>query len=660
MTMSLLAPLFLFGLALLALPVWLHRLQTQSSDRKPFSSAMLLQTTEQQVHVRKKLKFLMLLGLRIALLLLIALIFAKPLWTRPDALPGLGPDGTHLIVLDTSASMQRKGAFEQALGLARRALDVVPAGALLQVFAADDALRAATELLPRQATHTAALAEIRPDARRLDFGHMIAAVDSYAESLPQPVTLHLISDFQDSAMPPRFADLASTHIASFIPWAVGSGQPFNWKVEFVRETAGGVDVGVFGSGPAERAGAVEIDLNGKIVDHRGVTATGPSVLTFSSLPVESGDNRLQVRIESDDDLSIDNENFYVIENQPPAPIPLLTLNPGGLPVTYLTTALQADPDGAYVVEPKLIGEFDLRTLSRYRWLLIDDIGAISSEVETALMEFLSNGGNILAFAGQRSTTMSRIPVSGNAIRPASLASSVDQFLSVGQVDNSHPMLAGTNGWYSVNVSQTVPIDDGLDDQVLIRLENGEPFLIERELGSGRMLLLAGGLENQGNDLPIRPVFVSFMIEAARYLAGGDRISRSYATGATLPLSLAGGVSGQVIDPDGNTILSLADTTRAQQIKLNKPGFYEVYTSQGDYVVAVNTDARESDLAPIDASVLERWVAAMAGAAAISNNATGGTHADPLELWPALLFILALLLIGESLLGNAYLAPRSAN
>ena len=77
--MSFLAPLFLLGALAIAVPFWLHRLQIQSSNRKPFSSAMLLETTEQQVHVQKKLKYLALLALRAALLALIALAFAKPL-----------------------------------------------------------------------------------------------------------------------------------------------------------------------------------------------------------------------------------------------------------------------------------------------------------------------------------------------------------------------------------------------------------------------------------------------------------------------------------------------------------------------------------------------------------------------------------------------------
>ena len=99
--MSFLAPLFFLGALAIAMPFWLHRMQTQSSDRKPFSSAMLLQTTEQRVHVRKKLKYLVLLALRVALLALLVFAFAKPLWTNPETLPGPGPDGTdYLTAID--------------------------------------------------------------------------------------------------------------------------------------------------------------------------------------------------------------------------------------------------------------------------------------------------------------------------------------------------------------------------------------------------------------------------------------------------------------------------------------------------------------------------------------------------------------------------------
>ena len=658
--MSFIAPLFLLGALAVAVPFWLHRLQTQSSDRKPFSSAMLLETTEQQVHVQKKLKYLALLALRTALLIVIALAFAKPLWMNPETLPGPGPDGTHLVLVDTSASMSRDGAFEQAIALAKQAIDAAPGGAMLQVFSASAAVREESELSAERGVHLAALQGLSPDPSRLEFGHVMTAIDRLAETMPSPVTLHIVSDFQDSGLPARFADMVSSRITTLQVHAPSTRPAVNWSVEATRESADGIDVVVSGIGGDDMATGVELSLNGIAVGTREISGSGTTALSFTGLVLEPGDNQVQVEITANDDLGMDDRRYHVIRNTPPAPIPLLTLNRGGLPVTYLTAALHSDPDNAFRIETAVIGDFDTRTLSRYSWLIVDDVGAVGPELEASLLEFVQKGGGLLAFAGRRSNTATRIPVSGHSIRPASTTAGDDHFLSIGQVDSGHPLLSGTDGWYAVNLSQTIPVETHPDDDVLVRLENDEAFVIERRLGQGRMLLVAGGLENQWNDLPIRPVFVSFMIEAARYLSGTEQVATAFDAGATLPLSLVGGVSGQVVDPDGRTVLSLADTTRAQRIELHKTGFYEVYTSQGDYVVAVNTDPRESELAAIAPETMQRWVAAMSAAAEPGETLTFEQEAEPFELWHALLLILALVLIGESVLANAHLTLRTSS
>ena len=401
-------------------------------------------------------------------------------------------------------------------------------------------------------------------------------------------------------------------------------------------------------------------LNGVQAGERQVSAPGTTTLRFSGLAFEPGDNRLRAQLVGGDDLAIDDARYHVVRNEPPAPIPLLTLNRDGLPVTYLSAALHSDPSGAYRVEPGVIGDFDTRTLSRYRWIIADDIGTIGADLETALTEFVAAGGGLLAFAGQRSVTAARIPVLGNGLAGASVGGSGSRFVSIGQVDTGHPLLADTQGWYAVNLSQTVPVRATTADEVLIRLENGEPFLMERRIGNGRVLLVAGGLENEWNDLPVRPVFVSFVIEAARYLSGVERLDQSFTAGESLLLSNSGSTSGQVVDPEGRSILSLADTTRAQRIPLRKTGFYEVYTTEGDYLVAVNTDPRESMLAPIAAETLRRWKDALSGGNDSRGAAMPQPEAQSVELWHALLFILVLVLIAESFLANVYLAPRTSS
>ena len=191
--MSLLAPLFLVGLAAMALPFWLHRLQTESSDRKPFSSAMLLETSEQRIHVRKKLRYFTLLALRVLCLALLAFAFARPLWTNPDTLPGPTPEGTHVVMVDTSASMGRSGVFERALALARDAIDAAPRGALVQVLGASADLREITTLSADRADHRAALGTLEVDATRLDYGRAMGAVDRMAATMPAPACTQAVS-----------------------------------------------------------------------------------------------------------------------------------------------------------------------------------------------------------------------------------------------------------------------------------------------------------------------------------------------------------------------------------------------------------------------------------------------------------------------------------
>ncbi|HWK55187.1 MAG TPA: BatA domain-containing protein, partial [Hyphomicrobiales bacterium] len=71
--MGLITPLFLLGLIGLGLPWWLHRLETQATERERFSTTRFLEATRKRVHVRRKLKFLLLMALRMALLAILAL-----------------------------------------------------------------------------------------------------------------------------------------------------------------------------------------------------------------------------------------------------------------------------------------------------------------------------------------------------------------------------------------------------------------------------------------------------------------------------------------------------------------------------------------------------------------------------------------------------------
>ena len=80
-------------------------------------------------------------------------------------------------------------------------------------------------------------------------------------------------------------------------------------------------------------------------------------------------------------------------------------------------------------------------------------------------------------------------------------------------------------------------------RVIVRLTDQTPLLMEKQIGEGHVLLLASGLDNLTNDLPVRPAFVAFVDRTARYLAGSDSISGSRLVDSYVPLRTAAARAG---------------------------------------------------------------------------------------------------------------------
>lgn len=652
MTMGLLAPWFLLGAAAIAVPFWLHRLQAQSAERRKFSSTMLLETSEQRVHVRRRLRYLLLLASRVLLLALAIIAFAQPFLERPPK-AGAVEAGTSIIVIDTSASMGRSGVFEQAIEAATGIVDDAPGGVALQVAAAGGTLRPAHEPTSDKGAARRALDELRPEAVRMDVGQLAREIGTLAKSATAPVTVHIVSDFQSSAMPARFADAIPPGVGRLVPYPVGTGDPVNWSVTFVRRAGAGVEVGVHAWGLTDGAADVELTINGARSGVRSVTGSGPHVVAFDEVLLQEGDNRALVAVRANDDLDADNRYYAVIPNHPPAPVLLLTGDTAGLPATYITTALESAGESSFDVLALSWRDVEPRVLGRYRWVIVDGLLGLDARLAASLHDYAAGGGNLLAFAGQSRGAPETMPVGGQRLGPAALVARPDRYRSVGQVDTRHPALSGTSGWHRLNVGPGPAIEPSESDRVLVRLDDGSPYVVEQRIGSGLLLTVFDALDNRASDLPVHAVFVGFMLDAAGYLAGRTSRVTSLVTGET---ASPGSGGGQVVAPDGSTLLELEATARPRPVRLEDPGIYEIHSGDDVFLVAANIDARESDLDPIDQVTLDLWRdSTYAETTAGAGGVRAGAAAAELQLWPWLLLALVLAAIVESVLANHRLA-----
>src|SRR5580692_3818932 len=127
--MGLLAPWFLAGLAGLALPVYLHLLKRQTSRPKPVSSLMLFESRTQSSTRHRRLRYFLLLSLRLLVLVLFDNSFSMRAGTRlADA-----RDAAMRVLAGKGAARAQIAAFGSQLHF------------MTQPIQDDSALRAAVE-----------------------------------------------------------------------------------------------------------------------------------------------------------------------------------------------------------------------------------------------------------------------------------------------------------------------------------------------------------------------------------------------------------------------------------------------------------------------------------------------------------------------------------
>src|SRR5215472_6189738 len=229
--MGLLAPWFLLGAAAVGLPIYLHLLRRHRSDPRPFSSLMFFERRTQSSIKHRRLRYLLLLSLRAALLLLLALAFADPFIRRP--LANGAANKLLLLVIDNSFSMCAGSRLADAR---REALSVLasrrPADRA-EIMTLGSRIKALTEPTEDPSTLRAAVESIQPEDSRANFGELVRAVRLLSESSGTPIELHFFSDMQKSGMPASFTEMVLPFNVSLVPQAVVDKVEPNWAVESV-------------------------------------------------------------------------------------------------------------------------------------------------------------------------------------------------------------------------------------------------------------------------------------------------------------------------------------------------------------------------------------------------------------------------------------------
>jgi hypothetical protein len=676
--MGFLAPWFLGGLAALGVPVFVHLLRRHMTTPRPVSSLMFFERGTQSSTRHRRLRYLLLFALRAALVLLVVLAFANPFVRRAAA----DANGRLLlIVLDNSFSMRAGTRFTDAKQQALAALAAKPHTQKAQIIALGGQLSVLTQPITDEAQLRAALETVQPGDGHANFGELGRAIRAMAETVQGPIELRLFSDMQRTAMPANFADMVLPANVSLVLQPVAKGAvPPNWTVESVDAPSAlfdpkdpkrsRVQAIVAGFGTPAATKTVSLVINGKVISTRkvDVPASGRATVEFAPLDVGYGFNRCEVRIEGGDAFPADDASVFAVRRSDPERVIFVHATGETRSPLYFGSALEAAAPGSFLLQSVAAEQTTDLDPSKFAFVVLSDAVALPSIFEHTLEQYVAKGGNVLIALGTSAARHPRVPLWDSVVQDTRDYARTGSPATVGQVDFSHPALeqaqAGRDngGWAEVKVFYAAVLHAG-QARVAARLTDGTPLLLDKRLGEGHVLLLASGLENLTNDLPLHPVFVAFVDHTARYLSGSERLSGARLVDSYVQLRpgqpLGAVASVEVIDPDGRRPLSLSEARAVQSIRLERAGFYQIRFPNGrDAVIGVNPDRRESDLQPLAEDVQQLWSGSSAGTA----SQTAGTAAStvkyrPASLWWYVMLLALLVALAETALSSGYMGTQ---
>ncbi len=666
--MGFLAPGFLIGALAVGLPIYLHLLRRHSSTPQPFSSLMFFEPRQQSSVRRRRLRYWLLLALRLAVVLLVALAFAEPYLPRLAA--GVAPDKLLLLVVDHSFSMRADGRLAEAKRDALAVLTQKRSRDSAQVLALASDVSALTQATRDPSALRAAVQSIEPTDSRGSFAALAAAVRSIAGSSRTPIELHLFSDLKKTSMPPSFAEMALPAQVTLVLHPVAQGLQPNWTVESVaapgevwNPRATRVQAVIAGYDTPAASRTVSLIVNGRTVasERVQVPASGRTAVEFDSLDVPHGLSRCAVRIDSADVLPADDEYHFAVERSDPKRGLFIHQAADERSPLYFGTALASAAPSAFQLDKLTVDRTADVDPSGYTFIVLSDVARLPDAFANRLIEYVRRGGSVWIALGTAAAQERAVPVFGNGLHGARAYSrEPERFVSVGAADSTYPSVGQPAQWDGVRFFFAANVDPN-GSRVALRLSDGTPLLTEKELGEGRVVLFASGFDNLTNDLPLHPVFVAFVDRTIRYLSGTEERSSSSTVDQFVALRAARerGVGVDVVDPEGHRPLSLQAAASAQWLQLTRAGFYELRLASGrSDLIAANPDRRESDLTPIAPDVLALWRGSSGETrpAPPATTVGGGTPAAR-SLWWYAMVVLLVAALAESAVGSRYLGIR---
>lgn len=663
--LTFLQPAFLLvGLAA-GVPILIHLINRHRALVHRFPALRFLLMADRRTARKFRLYQLLLLALRVLAILLLTLLLSQPRWgDEASAALALPPQAT-VVLLDNSLSMQFRDGQETRLAraktLAGQFLDGIaaPDSAVVLPLVSDDP-DAEPPLLGADA------AALWDQMRAISASHaavdVAAAVQRAIEILQEnaaprrrlvlltDLTVHGWEGFRTSDLARVPEDLVVHVIRLGSPERDVNALISDVRVTeppFIEQTPLDVTVMVRNySDEPVRSLRVDLLLGGEAVGQQltDLAVDEEVAVPFRIVAPEAGLHWGEVRLQGDG--FGEDDRFYVaLQTVAPARVLVVDGDPGtslfDSETFYLFSALQPRGSlGSPLFHPKpLVWEgLEQERLSDYSVIILCNVEALSPQVRQGLHQFVIDGGGLIFFTGHQvdATRYNNLfygsdtpllpvalgePVQLSEEAPVTLQEA-DPGSSPGQA-SGHEALAVFSGDAADMLTRSrfyryfsVAEDEAADADVLLSYDDGRPFLLERSLGRGQVLLFTSTADRDWTDLPTRIAYVPLvhgLVGYAAQLSQAAQRPQVFLPGPT-SVRIQGAQEGgslTILTPDGKELLSRfaarEGVIEAPVAEYTVPGIYRLNAGADTDYLAANATRTESDFTKLQRPDLQaRW------------------------------------------------------
>jgi hypothetical protein len=539
MGLSFLSPLLLGGAALVAAPILLHLLMRRKPVPHPFPALRFLQERAVRNRRRLRLSHLLLLLLRVAAVLLVALALARPVLRGAGWLPDTEGPVAAAFVIDTAPRMAVRQGNQTRLDRAREMAEVLveklPGGSRLAVI----------DTSGTPAAFAGSLAEARDRMERLDLS---AAARSLPEAITQARRLLASADLDrreiyvftdcsrgawEGASPADDTGLACSVL--YVDVAADSVRNCaidSLELSGVRLATGTplvIEAAISASGvDGNRLVDVEVLADDGRYVRRGVKPAtvgedGRAAVTFELAGLEPGTRQGRVLLDGGDDLPADDVRSFTVEVGPPGRVLVAAAKPADRTGRLLVEALAPAPlrlAGTARFAPEVIdyAALDLTAWQGAEGVVLLDPPPLPDAVWVGLADWVAEGHGLVVWLGPAAggpeafnTPAAQRLLGGRIVR---VWRSPDAGNYLAPTDLAHPLMAAFRRvgdevpWQDFPVTRhwefqpAELVDEATDPPpagVVVAYRNGLPAVTEHRVGQGRAVLVTTPVSQSAGD-----------------------------------------------------------------------------------------------------------------------------------------------------------------